>query len=161
MKTDIKNLCAVGCGLLYIIVFLFLPFLAIKVVGFGASGMDLIDLNVWMFVPLLAGIAMIVFSLIGDKKISVIVSVVSAFIPLFVYFIVHDALISDVLRLFGLSGVAGSITGSGIGYVLTVGIGVFLDMLLGLGCAVLCWLSGNTKATVRTAGMGATEDDEW
>ena len=158
MKTNAKNLGAAGCGLVYILVFLFLPFIAVKFLQVGVSGMDLFSISALMYLPLVAGIVMMVCSLVAPKEAAAVTAAICAFIPLIVFFIVRSDVINGALSLTGID-LAG--IGFGISNILTVGIGVVLDILLGIGCAILCWVSDYTKAVTRTPGLGASEDDEW
>lgn len=142
MKTDTENLIAAGCGVLYLLVFLFLPFVAIKLIGIGVNGADVISISRWAVLPLAAGIVMIVVPLVLDSKIAMIVDIVGAFLPLIVYFIILDTVVGGGLEMLGLAKQLGDLATGAISKALTVGLGVFLDILLGLGGAFACVLAG-------------------
>lgn len=161
MNTNWKNLAAMGCSILYILLYLFLPVIAVKLIGVGASGMDLFSLSVWSYLPLVAGIAMAICAVVTPPKSGGIVCIVGAFIPLITYFILNGEIVSGVATLSGVSGM-NSVLGMGANAIFTVGAGVILPLLLGIGAAVFCFLSDmQPKGTTRTAGLGTDEGDEW
>ena len=43
--------CAIGCCVAYILCYLFLPFIAVKLVGFGVSGLDMFSLSPLVLPP--------------------------------------------------------------------------------------------------------------
>ncbi len=156
-----KNLAAMGCSILYILLYLFLPVIAVKLLGVGASGMDLFSLSVWSYLPLIAGIAMAVCALVTPPQTGGVVCIVGAFIPLITYFILSGEIVGGVASLSGVPGMS-SLLGMGANAIFTVGAGVILPMLLGIGAAVLCFLSDmKPKMVKRTSGFSANEDDEW
>ncbi len=161
MNTNWKKLAAMGCSVLYILLYLFLPVIAVKLLGVGASGMDLFSLSVWSYLPLVAGIAMAICAIVTSPKAGGAVCIVGAFIPLITYFIVNGEIVGGVASISGVSALS-PLLGMGANVIFTVGAGVILPMLLGIGAAVLCFLSDmQPKATTRTAGLGSDEGDEW
>ncbi len=156
-----KNLAAMGCSILYILLYLFLPVIAVKLIGVGASGMDLFSLSVWSYLPLVAGIAMAVCAMVTPPKTGGIVCIVGAFIPLITYFILNGEIVSGVASISGIPAL-NPLLGMGANVIFTVGTGVILPLLLGIGAAVFCFLSDmQPKATTRTSGFSSGEDDEW
>lgn len=159
MRRETLKLFAAGCVAVYLAAYLFLPFLAVRYVGIGLSGLRCISLSFWCCLPLIAGIAMAVCSFVLPAKISGIINIVGAVLPLAVFFIFRETLAADVLGLLGLAE-AGKVAAA---YALTVGAGVIIALIFGVGAAVLCFLSDNAQAPVqqRTAGFGASDDEDW
>ena len=152
--------CAIGCCVAYILCYLFLPFIAVKLVGFGVSGLDMFSLSPWCYLPLIAGIAMGVCSLLAPGKVAASVCLGGAFIPLIVFFLVRSSLIKDVTGLTSLG--LSSLGMSGISAILTIGAGVVLSIVLGIAAAVLCFLAENmSPPPKRTAGLSAESEDDW
>lgn len=157
-----KNLSAMGCSILYILLYMFLPVIAVKLSGVGFSGMDLFSFTVWGFLPLIAGIAMAICVMVAPSKIAGGVCIGGAFIPLITYFILQSEIVGGVASSFSGGSGLGSFLHIGASAVLTVGAGVILPMLLGIGAAVLCFLGEmQPKAKQRSFGFGSGEDDEW
>lgn len=164
MKTEPMHLAAAGCAVVYILAYLFLPFVALPVVGIGLAAKDLLQVSFWMVLPLIAGCAIAVGALTLPQHIAVGISAVSAFIPLMVFFIVRD----EILRLAGslanaaFSTNAASMVVSTVGAnVLTAGMAIIFDVLLGVAAAVLCYLGGQpVKKTKRSAGL-SSDDENW
>ena len=159
MEITWQKLCAMGCSILYVIIFLFCPFLVARVGGVGATGKDLLSvmeyIGIWPLLTLLSGIAMAVCSLVTPGKVGGIVCSVGAAMPLITYYLLIGA-------ISGATGSYGSYYGSLSGAFLTMGAGVIVPMILGAGAAVLCFLSGaQARPKERTAGFSAGEDDEW
>lgn len=163
MKTDTENLIAAGCGVLYLLAFLFLPFVAIKLIGIGVNGADTISISGWAVLPLVAGIVMIVAPLVLDSKIAMIVDIVGAFLPLIVYFIILDTVVGGGLEMLGLAKQLGGLATGAISKALTVGLGVFLDILLGLGGAFVCVLAGQAGGgrSRRRTNVPSSDDMNW
>ena len=163
MRTSWKNLTAMGCSILYIILYLFLPVLSFRLFGFGVKGIagaDLLSETVWSWLPLLAGIAMAVCCVILPAVPAGIVCGGGAFMPLLTYFILKRMIISNA-SFSGSSGLD-LLLGRGAEAILSMGVGVILPILLGIGAAVLCFLSelgGRPKE--RTAGFSTGADDDW
>ena len=163
------KLCAAGCCVAYVLTFLLLPFIAIKLIGIGISGMDCMQLNGLCYLPLLMGIGMAVCCFVLPGKTAAVVCGIGAFLPLIIYFPVQNGLVSDGLALAGtiIKGLASALSGIGsyvVGQILTLGIGVFLPMLCGIGAAVLCYLSDNVtykKSTEKIPGYSSDPDGDW
>ena len=154
---------AAACAIVYLLLYLFLPFMSVALVSFGFSGSDAMSLSAWCYIPLVLGIAMAVCSLFLPGKISAAVAVVGAFMPLLVFFIVRGELTGDVSTMIGINNIPGlsSILGQ-VSAVFKLGIGGVLSMIAGIGCAILCFLSDSVqKPAARTAGLGADEDSDW
>ena len=162
MNTSWKNLSAMGCSILYILLYLFLPIIAVKLIGIGLTGMTLFSVSIWSYLPLAGGIAMAICALIAPPKVSGIVCIIGTFIPLITYLIVNSDILNGVVSLSGVPGI-GSAISIGSGAILTVGAGVILPMLLGICATVFCFLPDTQirKSTERTAGFSAGSDDEW
>lgn len=164
MRTEPMRLAAAGCAVVYILMYLFLPFVALPIVGIGLAAKDLLQVSFWMILPLIAGCAMAVGALTLPQNIAVGISAVSAFIPLIVFFIVRD----EILRMAGslvnaaLSTNAASMVVSTVGSsVLTVGMAIIFDVLLGVAAAVLCYLGDQpVKKTKRSAGL-SSDNENW
>ena len=152
---------ALGCCVLYLLLFLVLPFIAVRGIGIlGVNGADLMSSTFWAFLPLFAGIAMGVCTMVASDKTAGAVCICGAVIPLITFFIVRGSVINGALSLAGLSG--GGIGGYLGNKVFTIGAGAILPILLGAAAAVFCFLSGNAHRPVeRTAGLGAGQDDDW
>lgn len=160
MRNNLK-LFAAGCCLIYLLVYLFLPMVAIVLVGIGAPAMNLMSVSVWCYLPLICGIAMLICSITLPGRTSGIICAIGAFLPLITFFIVRTSVISNALSLFGSA--ISSLGVAGISQVLTVGVGPILALVAGIGAAVLCFLSEGTSAkpASRAAGLSSSEDDEW
>lgn len=161
MNINWKNLAALGCCLMYVLLYLFLPVLAVKLIGIGASGMDLFSVTVWSYLPLIMGIAMALCAVLTPSRVGGAVCIVGAFVPLITYFIIRSLIIRDAGLLTGVSGLS-SVIGIGTNVIFTVGAGVVLPILLGTGAAVFCFLADQAaKPKERTAGFSAGSDDDW
>ena len=161
MNNSWKSLTAMCCSILYILLYLFLPVIAVKFIGIGASGINLFSVSVWSYLPLIAGIGMAICSVITAPKAGGIVCCIGTFIPLITYFIINAEVLSGAASLIGIPGMD-SVIGMGANAIFTVGAGVVLPMLLGICAAVFCFLGCmQSKATDRTAGFSAGSDDEW
>ena len=161
MNNSWKSLAAIGCCILYILLYLFLPVIAVKLIGIGASGINLFSVSVWSYLPLIAGIGMAICSILTPPKVGGIVCSIGTFIPLIAYFIINGEIVSGAASLISIPGMD-SVIGMGANAIFTVGAGVVLPMLLGICAAVFCFLGGmQPKATERTAGFSAGSDDEW
>lgn len=148
MKTDTWSLLAVACAIVYMLAYLFLPFMAVPFVNIGASAKDLLQFSTWMILPLIAGAAMVVCALLAPKAASATVFGVSAFLPLMLYWLLN----SQLMSIIGIS--LGGIN------VLTVGFGIVADILLGVAGVVFCLLSGTApKIEKHSAGLTADEND--
>lgn len=148
MKTDTWSLLAVACAIVYMLAYLFLPFMAVPFVNIGASAKDLLQFSAWMILPLIAGAAMVACALLAPKAASATVFGVSAFLPLMLYWLLN----SQLMSIIGIS--LGGIN------VLTVGFGVVADILLGVAGVVFCLLSGTApKIEKHSAGLTADEND--
>ena len=167
MNRQTFKLCAAGCCAAYLLAFLFLPFIALKIVGFGISGINCFSLNFLSYLPLAAGIAMMICIFALPGKNAGIVCVVGALIPLIVYFPFQGSLIADGLSLAGavIPGLKAALSSLGapvISQILTIGAGAVLAMIFGGAAAALCFLSENVQRPAeRTAGLGASTDDDW
>ena len=160
MRNNLK-LFAAGCCLIYLVVYLFLPFVSIVLIGIGAPAINMMSISAWCYLPLLCGIAMLICSLVLPGKPSGIICAVGAFIPLITFFIVQTSVVSNALALFGT--VVSSMGTAAISQALTVGIGPILALIAGAFASALCFLSEGKlqKPVQHTAGLGSTEDDEW
>lgn len=148
MKTDTWSLLAVACAIVYMLAYLFLPFMAVTFVNIGASAKDLLQFSAWMILPLIAGAAMVACALLAPKAASATVFGVSAFLPLMLYWLLN----SQLMSIIGIS--LGGIN------VLTVGFGIVADILLGVAGVVFCLLSGTApKIEKHSAGLTADEND--
>ena len=148
MKTDTWSLLAVACAIVYMLAYLFLPFMAVPFVNIGASAKDLLQFSAWMILPLIAGAAMGACALLAPKAASATVFGVSAFLPLMLYWLLN----SQLMSIIGIS--LGGIN------VLTVGFGIVADILLGVAGVVFCLLSGTApKIEKHSAGLTADEND--
>lgn len=148
MKTDTWSLLAVACAIVYMLAYLFLPFMAVPFVNIGASAKDLLQFSAWMILPLIAGAAMVACALLAPKAASATVFGVSAFLPLMLYWLLNSQLMSIIdISLRGIN-------------VLTVGFGIVADILLGVAGVVFCLLSGTApKIEKHSAGLTADEND--
>lgn len=158
------KLGAAGCCVAYVLAYLLLPFIAIKLIGIGLPGKDCMSINGLCYLPLLMGIGMAVCSFALPGKIGAIVCGIGAFLPLVLYFPVEDSLVRDGLALAStvIPGLGAALAGLGsyaVGQILTTGIGVFLPLLFGIGAAVLCYLSEN--AGYSKPRPAPEEDDDW
>lgn len=148
MKTDTWSLLAVACAIVYMLAYLFLPFMAVPFVNIGASAKNLLQFSAWMILPLIAGAAMVACALLAPKAASATVFGVSAFLPLMLYWLLN----SQLMSIIGIS--LGGIN------VLTVGFGIVADILLGVAGVVFCLLSGTApKIEKHSAGLTADEND--
>lgn len=158
---DKYKLAASGCGILYLLTYFFLPFISVKFIGIGATGMDCISVSAWSYLPLIAGIAMIVCSFVLDPKAGMIVNLIGSFIPLITFFLFRADLLGNARSIVGSSVLSG-LTSIGANTILTVGIGLILSILAGIGATVLCYLAGNAqKPADRAPGLGTNVDNEW
>ncbi len=154
---------AAACGAVYILSILFLPFLS--VFGYVINGSTLISFVSWVYLPLVAGVVIIVCSLACPGKIGGIVSIVCAVIALISFFIIRSAV--SGLGLSAANQIAGGSIPMGMGGMLTqfvqVGFGVILAMIAGAGSAVLCFLSEGNMVRPKSQSVGLTSDngDEW
>ena len=148
MKTDTWSLLAVACAIVYMLAYLFLPFMAVPFVNIGASAKNLLQFSAWMILPLIAGAAMVACALLAPKAASATVFGVSAFLPLMLYWLLNSQLMSIIgISLVGIN-------------VLTVGFGIVADILLGVAGVVFCLLSGTApKIEKHSAGLTADEND--
>ena len=149
---------AAVCCFLYVITFLVLPF--VTVVLLPIQGARFLS-TFWGWPVLLTGIAMGICARLADGKIAAAVSGVGAFVPLIVFFLAPGSIIQSIVPvdLHGAGGAAGSIVSS---YIIQIGAGAILPMLLGIASAILCFLSEQNKKTRKiTPGLGAETDDEW
>ncbi len=152
MKTDTWSLLAVACAIVYMLAYLFLPFMAVPFVNIGASAKDLLQFSAWMILPLIAGAAMVACALLAPKAASATVFGVSAFLPLMLYWLLNSQLMGIIGGIIGIS--LGGIN------VLTVGLGIVADILLGVAGVVFCLLSGTApKIEKHSAGLTADEND--
>lgn len=165
MKNSFR-LIATGCCAIFLIAYLFLPFFAIVLTGIGASAIQLLQMMqmvpacAWCLVPVIAGIAMVICTLLLPGKKACLVNAIGSVLPLITYFIVQASMAGSVNQI--LSGTGAPPAGHLAASVLTVGAGVIVSLIFGIAAAVLAYLSENARTPVqRTAGLGASEDDEW
>lgn len=167
MNKSTFKLIAGGCCLLYLLAFLFLPFIALKLVGIGLSGLNCFSINALAYIPLAAAVAMLICTFVLPGKTACIVNAVGAVVPLIVFFLFRDSLVSSGLSIAGaiVPGFGSAVSGLGaaaVSSILTVGAGVVLPVIAGAAAALLCFLSDNAqKPAERTAGLGASTDDDW
>jgi len=163
MKTNPLRLAALGCGLCYLMVYLFMPFIRLGIpispIGYGISGSNCLSGTVWAWFPLLAGIGIIVCSLVLPGTIAAIVNLVASFIPLFSFLLMRNSLPGSWINGLDIP----KEIASGFGKLLfSIGTGPILMVFLGIGSAVLVYLSENHREPIkRTPGLGATEDEDW
>lgn len=152
MKTDTWSLLAVGCAVVYILAYLFLPFITVPFVQVGAPAKDLLQLSVWMLLPLIASAAMVVCALLAPKAVAAALFGGGAFLPLMLYGILNSQFKGLIESMIGIS--LGGISEPG------VGLGIIAAMLLGVAGVVFCLLSGTApKIEKHSAGLTADEND--
>ena len=161
MRVTWHNLSALGCGVLYLFFWFLLPVLAVPVIGAGVTGANLLSVSFWSWLPLMAGIALMVCAMLTPPQISGAVCAVCAFVPLLSWFLIRARTVRDA-ALLGSLPLLRELSGAEVGAVLTVGAGVVLPMILGICAAVFCFLGAlRPKTAQRTAGLSAGADDEW
>lgn len=138
MTRSDPNWFAAGCGLVYLLLFLFLPFYSVRYVGLTLSGYHLLSMNPVCALVLVAGVAMILSALLMDYRISIGVGCVAllmtlCFAALGGSVLSNSALISLFTSLMGES-VTGSMTQV---FTINMGVGSFLCMGLCIGYVVL------------------------
>ena len=164
MEINWKRLTAMGCSILYILLFLFLPVISIKAFGYnvsGYSGMDLLSETAWSYLPLIFGIGMAVCAMVTPSIVGGIVCSVGSIMPMITYFGIRGSIIRGE---FGIDSVFeyGFRDFALLSESMTVGAGVIIPILLGIGAAVLCFLANlGSRPKERTAGFSAGTDDDW
>lgn len=154
------KLAAAGCSILYLLAFLIFPFLGVKFIGLGVSGMDCISVSAWAYLPLIAGIAMIICNIVLDSRNAMIVDIVASFIPLIAFFLVRGDVTGGVSSVLG--GRLPALSSIGANVIFTLGFGLILSILFGIASAVLSYFAGNVqKPAKREPGLGTSVDDEW
>ena len=159
MKSEPMNLATAGCSVLYIIAYLFLPFLQIP---FSASVAvkDLLTFASVLYLPLIVGILMGACALLAPKQVTVIVGVVGAFLPMLLFSNVKG-MISELTNTM-MNNDQSSIALQQVPMsFLTMGWGIFVTMLLGVGVACLSLLSGTPKSKTPPTGLTANDDNDW
>ena len=169
MTKSTLKIIAVCCCAAFLLCYLFLPLIAIKLVGIGATSMQLMSLSAICILPIIAAIAMCVCSFVLDGKTAGIVNIIGAFTPLIAYLVVNGQL-GSLLSSAGSSASnaldigfnLGSLGGTAASALLTIGSGAIISIILGIGAAVCCFLSENAqKPAERSAGLGSTTDNDW
>ena len=156
MNSNYFKLGALGCCVLYLVLYLFLPVVSIPFVGVGASASQAMSVTGWPWLVIIGGVAMGVCALLLPGKKAAIVSLVGAFLPLISFALIKG----DITGVVG--GIGLGVVANYAGALFNIGLGVILAMLCGIGSAVLCFLSdGQGKATTRTPGLGSDTGDEW
>lgn len=167
MQKSTYRLCAVGCCAAYILAFLFLPFIALKFVGIGLIGLHCLTINALSYFIIAFGIGMGICSFALPGKTAGMIDIAGAVLTLIMFFIYRGAVIGDGMGIAGtiVPGLSSAISGMGsaaISQLLTVGAGAVLPMIFAAVAGALCFLSENArKPAERTAGFGASSDDEW
>lgn len=158
-NNDLFSYLAVGCAVLYAILFAFLPFVAVPFVGYGVSFVTLLPLSGGLYFVLLIMIAlavgMICTALMASKQIAAVVGGVSALAP-FIVFMVGRGVAASALGKVG-----GSVVGHVSSALLGMGSGVILSMIAAIAFLVLVLLSNPRVKTTRTAGLSSNDGDEW
>ncbi|MBR2661545.1 MAG: hypothetical protein IKE15_09110 [Clostridia bacterium] len=145
------RLGAMGCFLLYIISFLFLPYVA-EMGGYGHSGVDCFFVSGWAYLILATGIAAAICTMTVPAKPAAVICLAAALIALIAFFPIRMEVAARMNR----------VTTNGIYVVPTAGFGLVLCILCGIGAAVLCFLSEYASKPVKhTPGLTADPDDEW
>ncbi len=153
---------AAACGAAYILCILFLPFLIMM--GYSFSGAVLMPHIGWIYLPLAAGLAVLVCALACPGKIGGIVSIIGAFTALISFFIIRSEAGTIAVKAADQVICSGFSIGTGrlVGQFISVGAGVVLAIILAAGSAVLCFLSeANAQPKSRSAGLTADDGDEW
>lgn len=151
-----NKICAACCWGVYIVVFLFLPF--IEAAGYGIAGMDMISyVNSWCIVPLIVGFAVGVCVLLLPAKIGGALSIFGTFVTLITFLLVRSYGLPILTEYLGrVSSVVMGLLHVGMGF------GTVLCVLLGIGSAVLCFMSGfNRRPKTRNPGLTSDSGDEW
>lgn len=167
MNNTAFKLGAVGCSFAYLLTFLLLPYLGVTILGlFSAPGMDCLQINVLCYLPLIAGIAMIICSFVLPGKKAAIVNAIGAFIPLIVFSPIRSSYLNGGASLMdliipGISSFLSGVAGKAAERFITFGVGGVLSILFGIGAAVLCFLSDNVQQTKRTPGPSPSPDEDW
>ena len=165
MDLDIKKIAAACCSGLAVLLVLVLPdirlavnFLQISLPIPSYAGYELISQgNLWIWLPLLYGIAMTVCTLLLDGKISAVVCGVGVFVPVLCFALMKGQVVQQ-LRSY----IPSSITSYAINGIMSMGEGLVLASILALAAAILCLLAGlRRQATHHTAGLEAGNEDEW
>jgi hypothetical protein len=140
MKNKFK-LAAAGCGVAYLLSFLFLPFVSVKLVNLGIKGSDCISFSSWAWLPVIAGIAIIICSIALPPMKAVVANAVAAIIGFISFFLVRGDLGGTAGSIVGLQGITSVLSNE----ILTVGFGMVLAVLFGAGSAVLCYFAENAQ----------------
>ena len=149
------KLGAAGCCVLYLLLYLFLPVLALPFVGIGASGSQLLSAVFWPWLVIIGGIAMGVCAMLLEGKPAALVSLLGAFLPMVSFLAIRG-------QVSGLANSIVPVVGNYAGALLNMGLGVILPMLCGFGSAVLCFLSdGQGRTHEHSAGLGKDDGNEW
>ena len=161
MNNSYFKLGALGCCVLYLILYLFLPVVSIAFVGLGVSPSQIMSVSFWPWLVVIGGVAMGVCALLLPAKPAAIVSLAGAFLPLITFLTIKGQITGAAGGVANMIG-AGSVVNTVAGALLNIGLGAILAMLCGFGSAVLCFLSeGQGRATTRTPGLGTDTGDEW
>ena len=157
MKTEPLNLAAAGCAVVYILVYLFLPFASLPGGVIGLPAKDLLQISVWMILPLIAGCLIAVGALILPRNLAIGISVASAIIPPLVFVLMRGDFLSFAGNITGASSFV-SVLGSNL---IVIGLSVVFDALLAVAAAVLCYLADQqpVKRKESTHGLSSNEDD--
>ena len=160
-KDKLLRTGAAGCGLVYIVLFLFLPFLRVRLTRLGLTGVDCLSASMWSYLVLLSGIAAIICAFAAPPKVAAIVFLAAALIPLPVFLIVRADLANSPLTIISGDTQTG-LSSAALNGALTVGFGMVMTVIAGIGGAILCFLAGSVSPRREiTPGYSANIDDEW
>ena len=145
----LKIIAAVLC-FVFLLAFLFMPLMVInRLTGESFAGASLLSWSFWGYFVLAAGIAMGVCALLLNGKISGIICMAGAFMPLVAFFAASAAMPADMVRAYSVQTIG-------------MGIGAVLPIFPAVAAGVLCFLSElNRRPKKHSAGLGAETDDEW
>lgn len=160
-KDKLLRLGAAGCGFAYILLFLFLPFLRVRLTRLGLTGVDCLSASIWSYLVLIFGIAAIVCAFAAPAKVAAMIFLAAAFIPLPVFLIVRADLANNSLTIISGDSQA-ELNSVVLNGALTAGFGMVMSVIFDIGGAILCFLAGSVSPRREvTPGYSANIDDEW
>ncbi len=127
------NWFAAVCGLIYVIIYLFLPFYS--VFTYPVTGMQLISYNALLVLPVIVGIVMVLGALVMPMAASLAVHGVSFVVTLILMLIGRNVVTSNTLVSGGLSWLSSQMSGIDLTAVIHVSVGYGAIICLAL-CAV-------------------------
>lgn len=149
LKREKQNWVAFGCGIAFILCYLFLPFY--RVVMLPVTGMLLIQyINIVMVLPLLAGVMMMLAAILLHPKLSIGIGAGTLAIVFLLLLMGSTILTSGN----GVAGLAAALVGGQVlsmaSLFVQVGIGAILCMVLCLAyIAVEIWMNSQKPVQVR------------